>query len=82
MKNIKTFLKKFPKKLIQTIKSIKKCYSYNILGYIKPLSTKDFSEDKLNYLNSFIPKTILVNHPDIYQYNNIDSYYIYSYWIY
>lgn len=50
---------------------------YIVLGYLKTAPFK-FTETQLNLLNSMIPKKIYVNYPDIYQYNTIDSYKLYS----
>lgn len=65
----------------------KKILNYIVLGYIKPnsdLSEKNFmfSKEKIKFLNTFIPKKIMINHPDIYQYNNPDSFFLFSYWMY
>lgn len=61
--------------------------NYIVLGYIKPNSdfyekSFEFTSEKIKYLNTFIPRKIVIDHPDIYQYNNPDSFFLFSYWMY
>lgn len=50
---------------------------YIVLGYLKS-SPFEFTKIQLDLLNSLVPKKIYIHSPDIYQYNNVDNFKLYS----
>lgn len=81
-------------KILQSITTdLNKNYDINktfnkhiVLAYLKPTTNPNnifkLTEEKKEYLKQFLPKKITINHPNIYQYDTLDSFYVFTHWMY